>query len=99
MHRYKAVAVIGLSVAAATVAMDQFPTLSNTHMILMNALSPGVIVFTLFVLSSSAGSLVSVVVAWALGWAVNTTFYYVLWRIALVAKRKIRPKLRNETPT
>jgi hypothetical protein len=98
MHRFKAVAVIGLSVAAAMVAMDHFPTLSNPHMIFFATLLPGLFVFGLFVLSSDA-SLFNGVIALALAWAVNTIFYYVFWRIALVAKRKIIPKLRKQTPT
>jgi hypothetical protein len=98
MHYFKAVAVIGLSVAAATVAMDHFPTQSNIHMVFMNVLSPGIIVSTVFVLSSDA-SLSNGITAWALAWAVNTTFYYVFWRIALIAKRKIRPRPRKQTST
>jgi hypothetical protein len=96
MRRFKAVAVIGLSVAAAMVAMDHFPTLSNTHMIFFNALSPGIIVSAVFALSSDA-SLPNTIIAWSLAWAVNTAFYFVFWRIALIAKRKFRP--RKQTPT
>jgi hypothetical protein len=98
MHYFKAVAVIGLSVAAAMVAMDHFPTQSNIHMVFMNALFPGLFVSIIFALSSDA-SLSNGITAWALAWAVNTTFYYVFWRIALIAKRKIRPRPRKQTPT
>jgi hypothetical protein len=98
MHRFKAVTVIGLSVAAAMVAMDHLPTLLITHMIFMNALSPGLIVSAIFSMSNDA-SLFNGMVALALAWAVNTTFYYAFWRIALVAKRQISPRPRNQTPT
>jgi uncharacterized membrane protein len=91
MHRFKAVAVIGLSVAAAIVVMEHLPTQSNIHMVFMNVLFPGIFVFTLFVLSSDA-SLSNGITALALLWAVNTTFYYLFWRIALIAKRKFRPR-------
>ena len=97
MHYFKAVAVIGLSVAAATVAMDRFPTLSKTHSIFLYALLPGLICSIIFALSNDA-SLSTGIMAWALAWAVNTTFYVVVWRIGLVANRKIRLRHRKQTP-
>jgi hypothetical protein len=98
MHYLKTVAMIGLSVAAVMVAADHFPTQSNTHMIFFYALVPGLIGSAIFALSSDA-SLSNGIMAWAIAWAVNTTFYFVVWRIALIAKRKIRPGPRKQTST
>jgi hypothetical protein len=98
MHYFKAVAVIGLSVAAAMVAMDHIPTQSKAHLIFLTALLPGLSVSIIFILSSDA-SLSNGIMAWALAWTVNTTFYFVFWQIVLVAKQKIRPRPRSQSPT
>ena len=98
MNYFKAFAVIGLSVAAAMLAMDRFPTQSKTHLIFLYTLLPGLISSIVFALSNDA-SLSNGIMAWALAWAVNTTFYFVIWRIGLIANRKIRLRSRKQTPT